>query len=137
MTTSGSGRRNLSIAYGFFVLVTVLLVVMLFTEGVGPGGENLVYLLLSGGFVVAGLGAVIAAWMTEPPRWVRVMRWVGLVIGLGLWAASPFAALGHGAGWTSPIGSTGRVLTVWVLAVVVWGAAAVAIIGGIIMLRKR
>lgn len=137
MQNPRSGRRNVTIAFGFFVLVTALLLVMLAKDGVGPGGENLVYLLLAGGFVVAGLGAVIALWFEEPPRWVRWMRWIGLVIGLGLWIVRPLVAISNGAEWTSFVGSTSRVITVWGLAAVVWGAAAVTIGGGVIMLRRR
>lgn len=136
MRSNTATRWIVTLAFALFAGLTVVMLLLLLTGQEAPSGGNLAILLVVAGLAVAGIGALPQTWSAEPQK-AGWLQWTSIGTGLLLWTLAPIVALVAGADWATELGSTRKAPPLWLLALLVWSAAAGAIAVAISTLVKR
>lgn len=133
MSRAGLSRANLKLiaAICVFVLFTII-GIWISTSGLEDvPGEGAAVALLSGGFVVAGIGPLVLVFVPRDLLWVKRVVFICLFMGQAMWVAAPIVMVASGAGWTDYVGNGRREVPIWALAVLVVSTLCFSIYGAV------
>lgn len=135
-------RKNvtkLSLGIVFFVMLSVVSLMMMHTERASFLSTSGGMFLFSAGFVAIGL-AMLPRLLAgaQPGDPMGVLSWVLLGLGLTMWVFSPIVMRAGGIEWTESLGTSGRRnAPLWMMAVFLWGSAAAVVWGVVAMFLKK
>ncbi|MGI6877169.1 hypothetical protein [Microbacterium sp. gxy059] len=113
------------VAFCAFGVVFLALLAPILLGAIPLVSETGVFMLLAGGFAIAGLGLLPA--VRRRPSSVRGpngLSWFFFLAGIALWCAAPIVGQASDAGWSAAVGGGGRKAPMWFLAILTWGTAA-------------
>lgn len=120
-----------ALSFLFFTIPFVVLLTLIVVGRVPLFSMAGVFMLLCGGFPVAGL-AMLPAVSRRPGAGdgPNALQWCFLLLGAMLWCAAPIVGYLASSDWNSALGSETKAVPMWLLAVITWGVALLILVAG-------